>query len=164
MSLSDIPTGASVMVEANVLIYARRGMSSQGSLLLKRCAKREINGALATVTIVEFCHRRMMQEAQAMGLTGSNPAQSLSQQPGLVRQLTQYARDIEDLLAGEFTILGLEIGDFSQAIQLQRQHGLLTNDALFLAAGMRSGINILVTADPQFDIVPGITVHKPDDL
>ncbi len=107
MSLSDIPTGASVIVDANVLIYARRGMSSQCSLLLKRCAKREINGALATVTIVEFCHRRMMQEAQAMGLTGSNPAQSLSQQPGLVRQLTQYARDFEDLLAGEFTILAI---------------------------------------------------------
>jgi predicted nucleic acid-binding protein len=35
-------------------------------------------------------------------------------------------------------------------------HGLLTNDSLHLAAGLRAGVNFLATADSQFDTVPGI--------
>ena len=41
---------------------------------------------------------------------------------------------------------------------------LLTNDSLNLAAGLRSGVNLLATADPQFDSVPDLTVFNPDDL
>jgi hypothetical protein len=35
---------------------------------------------------------------------------------------------------------------------------------LKLAVGLRTGVNLLATADPQFDSMPGITVFKPDDL
>jgi len=105
-----------------------------------------------------------MQEAQSRGLSGSNPAKALSQDPALVRQLTHYRQDVEDLLAGEFAVLGVEEADFTKALELQRLHGLLTNDSLHLAAGLRAGVGLLATADPQFDAVPGLTVFKPDDM
>jgi predicted nucleic acid-binding protein len=54
--------------------------------------------------------------------------------------------------------------DFAKTMELQRTHDLLTNDSLNLAVGLRGGVNLLVTADPQFDSIPGITVFKPDDL
>ena len=41
---------------------------------------------------------------------------------------------------------------------------MLTNDSLNLAAGLRNGVNLLATADPQFDSFPGITVFKPNDI
>lgn len=105
-----------------------------------------------------------MQEAQSRGLCGSNPATALAQNPALVRQLTQYHKEVDDLLSGDLLILPVEATDFSKAGELQRTHGLLTNDSLNVAAGLRIAVNLLATADPQFDSVPGITVFKPDDL
>ncbi|MEI6782311.1 MAG: type II toxin-antitoxin system VapC family toxin [Verrucomicrobiota bacterium] len=164
MSLDAIPAGARVLVDANILIYAKRGMSAQCRRFLERCAQRKISGVLTTIVVAEFCHRRMMQEAQSRGLSGSNPAKALSQNPALVRQLTQYRQDIEDLLGGELAVLAIEEADFAHALELQRQHGLLTNDSLNLASALRAGVNLLATADPQFDSIPGITVFTPDDL
>jgi predicted nucleic acid-binding protein len=54
--------------------------------------------------------------------------------------------------------------DFAVALELQRQHGLLTNDSLNLAVAKRLGIKEIVTADTHFDAVQGIIIYKPDDL
>jgi len=32
------------------------------------------------------------------------------------------------------------------------------------ASGLESGVNLLATADPHFDTIPGITVFTPHDL
>lgn len=164
MSLDAIPAGARVLIDANLLIYARRGMSAQCRCLLERCARREVGGVLTTLVLAEFCHRRMMQEAQSRGLAASNPAKALALNPDLVRQLTQYRQELEDLLVGDLRLLTVESADFTQAAELQRAHGLLTNDSLSLAAALRNGIDLLATADPQFDSIPCLTVFKPSDL
>ena len=117
-----------------------------------------------TVALAEFCHRRMMQEAQSRGLSGSNPAKAMSQNPALVRQVIQYRQEAEDLLSGELSILSIESSDFSKALELQQNHGLLTNDSLHLAAGSRNGISLLATSDPQFYAIPDLTVFCPDDI
>jgi predicted nucleic acid-binding protein len=164
MSLDAIPPGAEVLIDANILIYARRGMSAQCRQLLERCARREINGAVTIISIAEFCHRRMMQEAQSRGLTGANPARALAQNQALVRQLTKYAQEVQDLLAGELRVLAIEAADFAQAIELQQKYGLLTNDSLNLAAALRAARTLLATADAHFDSIPEISVFKPDDV
>lgn len=61
-------------------------------------------------------------------------------------------------------MLAVENADFAPAAELQRTHGLLTNDSLNLATGLRRGVNLLATADPQIDSLSGITVFKPEDL
>jgi predicted nucleic acid-binding protein len=71
MSLDAIPADARVLVDANILIYAKRGMSAQCRRLLERCTKRQVIGLLTTIAVAEFCHCRMMQEAQSRGLSGS---------------------------------------------------------------------------------------------
>lgn len=95
MSLDAIPTGTRVLIDTNILIYARRAMSAQCRPLLE---------------------------------------------------------------------LAIESIDFLKAAQLLQSHGLLANDSLSLAAGLRSGINLVATADPQFDLIAGVTVFKPNDL
>ncbi len=164
MSLDAIPAGARVLIDANILIYAKRGMSAQSRRLLERCARHEVNAVLTTIVVAEFCHRRMMQEAHSRGLSGSNPAKALAQNPGLVQQLTQYSQEVEDLLSGDLLVLAVESTDFTKAADLQRTHGLLTNDSLNLAVALRIGVNLLATADPQFDSMPGVTVFKPEDV
>jgi predicted nucleic acid-binding protein len=139
-------------------------MSGQCRRLLERGAQREVNGVLTTIAVAQFCHRRLMQEAQSRGLSGSNPAKALAQNPALVRQLTQYRQEVEDLLSGDLLVLVVESADFVKAAELQGTHGLLTNDSLNVAVALRSGVNLLATADPQSDSIPGMTVFKPDDL
>jgi predicted nucleic acid-binding protein len=139
-------------------------MSEQCRRLLERCAKGELTGLLSAMVLAEYCHRRMMQEAQNQGLSSSNPAKALSQKQNLVMQLSQYSREVEDLLSGELTVLAIEGADFKAALELQRKHGLLTNDSLHLAAGLREGASILATADPRFEGVAGLTIFGPDDL
>lgn len=164
MSLDDLPAGACVLLDANIVIYAQRGASAQCRRLLERCAGGDLDGCLTTLGVAEFCHRRMMQEAQSLGLAGPNPAKALSQNPGLLRQLSQYRLEVEDLLAGELRILPVEPVDFPTALKLQSQHALLTNDSLLVAVALRLGLQYLATADQRFPVLPGLTVCQPDDL
>ncbi len=164
MTPDQVPAGTPVLLDANILIYARRGVSAQCQRLLARCAAREIRGYLTTIATAEFCHRRMMQEAQSLGLVGSNPAKALAQNRTILGKLHQYESDVKDLLAGELTILSLETVDLSLALDLQRQHCLLTNDSLHLAAALRAGISALATNDHCFNLIPNVSLYQPDDL
>jgi len=164
MNLDVLPAGAAVLIDANILIYAAQGSSPQCRSLLARCVSHEVTGILTVVTIAEFCHRRMMQEAQSLGLATSSPAKALAQNPLLINKLSRYMQEVEDLLAADLTALPLAVGDFAKALELQRQHGLLTNDSLHLAAGWRAGIVTLATNDSHFDRVPGIKLFKPSDV
>jgi predicted nucleic acid-binding protein len=164
MNLNDITNGSTVFIDTNVFIYARRGQSVQCRQLLSRCSARAVNGVISGLVIVEFCHRRMMQEAQASGRAASNPAKALAQKPDIVRQLSVYADDVRALLGGELTISEAEKTDFAVALELQRQFGLLTIDSVNLAVARRLGINEIATADSNFDHIQGLIVSKPDDL
>lgn len=164
MNLDAIPAGSAVLIDANVAIYARHGMSEQCRRLFARCVAGEVHGVMTSVGVAEFCHRRMMQEAQSLGLCGSNPAKALGGSPSLIARLSQYAKDVEDLLAGDLRILPVEPGDLLAALPLQHQYQLLTNDSLLLAVGLRAGVTAFATSDSQLDNVSNLTVFKPDDL
>ena len=164
MKPEAILNGSAIFIDTNVLIYARRNRSQQCRSLLVRCESRAVIGVITPLILAEFCHRRMMQESQSIGLAMSNPAKSLSERPDTVRQLSVYADDVRSLAAGDLTIVPIEAPDFAVALELQRQHGLLTNDSLNLAGAKRLVIKEIVTADTHFDTVQGLIIYKPDDL
>ncbi len=164
MNLDAIPAGTRVLVDANTLIYAVDQVSLESRRLLDRCGAGDLTGFLTVISLAEFCHRRLMQEAQSLGLAAANPAKALARDQSLVRKLARYAQETEDLLARDLHLLAWEDSDFHKALALQRQFGLLTNDSLHLAAGLRVGIEFVATSDSDFDSVPDITVCKPGDL
>lgn len=47
------------------------------------------------------------------------------------------------------------------AAAVSQQHGLLSNDALIVAAMQTHGLTNLASADADFDRVPGITRYAP---
>jgi len=49
MSLNDIPDGGSVLLDANIVIYAKRGESAQCRRLLERCASGDVHGFVAVI-------------------------------------------------------------------------------------------------------------------
>src|SRR5437016_1767919 len=164
MNLQDIVSGATVLVDTNVLLYARNRRSPQCRELLLRCEQGAVNGVITLTSMAEFSHRCMVQEAQGHGLVGSNPARTLSERPELVRQLSAYAESVRDLLDSSLVVAESHAQDFLVALELQKQHGLLTNDSLNLAITRRHGIKDIATADKSFDNVPGVIIYKPEDI
>ena len=164
MNLSEIHNGARVLVDTNILIYARLGHSPQSHGLVTRCKGKAVQGVITPFIIAEFCHRRMTQEAKASGFAALNPARALAANPGLIRNLAVYSEDTRALLSGELELASIHPEDFSEALLLQKMHGLLTIDSINLAVAKRLGICEIATADAAFDNVPGVIIYKPEDI
>lgn len=165
MNLNDILNNSTLLIDANILIYATERKSVQCRELLQRVDAGVVRGVCTTITVAELCHRCMINEARAKGLlASSNPARTLSQQPSTVTRLSEYAEIVRDILGCSLTIEVIQEEDFYVALELQKQHGLLTNDSLILAVAKRLGIKEIATADKTFDSVQGVIVYSPSDL
>lgn len=165
MNLSRIPSKQTIIIDTNIFIYANQRSSNQCVKLLEKCAKDELHGIVPTNILAEVMHVLMLVEARDIGLIkGSNPAKKLSEQPQKVKALTRYESLIRDLLAIGIKLESLQREDFLTAMNLQRQYGLLTNDALFLAVAMRLRVTAIVSADMVFKDIQGIIHYLPDDL
>ena len=164
MNLDDIRNGSRIFVDANILIYALRGSSPQCRTFLSRCDSGAIEGWITTSVVAEFSHRRMIQEAQSLGLVGSNPTRTLAEKPALLRQLNRYPEEVRDLLAGGLQVETVRPEDFHLALEFQQQFGLLTNDSLNLAVARRIVLTDIATADRGFDAAQGFIVYKPSDI
>ncbi len=164
MNIDDIRNGTRVLIDSNVLIYGIRRSSRQCLGLLSRCNVGAVEGTITTTIVAEFCHRRMMEEAKAKGLVGSNPARALSERRELIRQLSGYAGEVRDLLGGGLFVEPVLSEDFVLALEFQQQFGLLTIDSLNLAVARRLGIGEIATADRAFDAAQGFIVYKPADV
>lgn len=164
LPLASIPPGEEVLIDANVLVYGALALSTQCQELLRRCALRDISGFTTVETLSDACHRLMVGEAAGLRLIARPNAANLQGKPHVVRALNDYWRRIEQLRAGNVAILPLDEYRFVRAQALRQVHGLMTTDSLLLAAANVFGISSLVTADSDFEPVPGLTVYKPTDL
>jgi predicted nucleic acid-binding protein len=164
LSLSSLPQGTEVLVDANVLTYALQARSQQSRELVRRCKRGEVSGFTTVDTLAEVCHRLMLIEAVGKGLIARPNAANLQGKDHVVRQLTDYWRRVLRLSASGIAILPLDEFRFTRAHVLRQQHGLMTNDSLLLAAADVFGIGALATNDSDFDNIPWMTVYKPTDL
>ena len=133
---------------------------------MSRCAAADIIGILPSVVWEEICHRLMVAEAVAAGrITGPNPARKLSEHPEIVRSLTAYRESLAELY-----IMGLRFEPVRRedvlngAIEIQKRHGLLTNDSIIAACAMRLGADYLVTSDRGLAIQTEVQVAFLDDV
>lgn len=165
MNIGLIKRGDSIVIDANIIIYAIQKESEQCKNLLLRCAEGEVNGILPAHILAEVMHILMISEARDNGwITGPNPAKQLSENPERIRQLSRYETIIKDLLTINCDIVSLEQEDFMTAMRIQREVGLLTNDALLVAVAERLRIQAIATADKRFGLVRGKILYVPEDL
>jgi predicted nucleic acid-binding protein len=164
-NLFKIPPGQPVIIDANIFVYANQHASNQCVKLLERCSSNEVRGILPVHILAEVMHVLMLAEAKDLGLVkGANPARQLSENPKKIMALHRYESLIRDLLAIGLQLESLQREDFLTAAYLQREQGLLTNDALFLAVGLRLRITSVVSADSAFKNIQGIDLYSPDDI
>ena len=68
MKLEDLPEGARVLVDANILIYHFSGVSLECRAFLQRCEFREVEAFTGVHILLEVLHRLMVLEALQKGL------------------------------------------------------------------------------------------------
>ncbi|MBK6914967.1 MAG: type II toxin-antitoxin system VapC family toxin [Ignavibacteriales bacterium] len=165
MNLLQIPQQQPVIIDTNIFVYAAQRDSKQCIKLLEKCATDEMFGILPTHILAELTHVLLLAEARDLGLIkGSNPAKQLSENPNKIKALNRYEVLIRDLLSIGLKLESLQREDFLTAMSLQRQYGLLTNDALFLAVAIRLRVTAVVSADSVFKNIQGIFLYSPDDI
>ena len=98
-TIRDIPSGTDVFIDANVLIYGLVGQSVECKDLLERCSREEVFGLCLYEIANEATHRFMLAEAKAKGLISSENVRELRSKPQVVRNLTDYWRNTQRVLA-----------------------------------------------------------------
>ncbi len=165
MKLDEIIAGETVVVDANIVLYASQQKSEQSIAFLHRCVTEELHGVVPTHILAEVMHVLMLLEAKENGwITGSNPARQLSENPQRVAALRRYEMKTKDLLNLGLIIEPVLQKDFIMAMKVQNRLGLLTNDALLVAVARRLQIRSLATADHAFARIPGMQIFSPEDV
>jgi predicted nucleic acid-binding protein len=165
MNLNAIKSDSSILIDANIFIYAMQKLSKQCERLLSRCSEGEVQGVVPLHILAEVMHIMMITEARDNSwISGSNPGKSLSEKPERVRSLVRYESFIRDILIMGFHLEPVSREDFITALSIQRKTGLLTNDALLAAVGERLRVAAIASADKVFSRIQGMQHYSPTDM
>lgn len=165
IGLGDIPAGARVAVDANILLYHYAGASAECTAFLRRTQRGEVVGLLPTHIALEVLHRLMLIEALQENLTsGGNPARKLAEHPERVQRLTRSLSDFSDLPASGLQLVELDAAALARVPALCLRHGLLANDAALVAVAERHRASHLASADERLHALPGLVGCGPADL
>lgn len=163
--LSSIRAGAWVAIDANILVYANQRRSAECLGFLERCASGELQGVVPMPMVAELIHALMLIEARENNwIERGNPARALAERPDLVRRLTRYEAQMREFFAIGLRVEPLGTPDVLEAMRIQREAGLLTNDALLLAAARRLNCEAVASADRAIAQAPGFDVFAPADI
>jgi len=163
-SLSHLPSGCSVYLDANVFVYGGDGRSPQCAALMERCSQEEITGVTLFETVNEATHRFMLIEAEERGFIQQRSAKALRAKPGLILRLHEYWQRTELLLKMNLLFVAADEMLLRQAQVERASFGLLTNDSLIVACMRHLGIPFIASNDEDFSAISGITLFRPDDL
>jgi predicted nucleic acid-binding protein len=165
MTLAQLPEGEWVVIDTNILVYANQGQSADCIEFLRHCASGAVQGIVPMPMVAELVHALMLIEARENNwIERQYPARALAARPDLIRRLVRYEVQVR-----EFFGIGLRIepalaADVLEAMRIQRDAGLLTNDALLLAVALRLNCRAIASADKTIAAVPGFTVYSPSDV
>lgn len=162
--LPDVPARTTLLIDANIFVYALDGRSEESRQFLTRCAREEVLGITTVEVINEVCHRLMLAEALATGAIARTSALSLKRKPDAVRNLHQYWIHTVSIFDLNLVVIELDELRLRRAQAIRSQHGLLTNDSLLAATGQIYGLDSLASRDGDFDRIPRLTVYKPTDV
>jgi predicted nucleic acid-binding protein len=165
MTFADIPSGVTVFLDANVLIYHFTNDATYGTActaLLRRIDRREIHGAISAHVLADSAHRLMTIEARIrLGWPVAGLAARLRSHHAHIATLTVYRQAISALRASPIQVLAVSHSAVELATQLTRQYELLMGDALVAAIMQTHGLTHLASRDTDFDRAACIIRYSP---
>jgi predicted nucleic acid-binding protein len=165
MRLAEVRAGEWVVIDTNILVYINQGRSRECLEFLGRCASGELRGVVPVPMVAELVHALMLIEARENNwIERANPSRALSERPDLVRRLSRYETQMREFFGIGLRVEPATSADVLEAMRIQREAGLLTNDALLLAAARRLNIEAVASADRAIARAPGFAVYAPGDV
>lgn len=165
MRFEELKAGSSIFIDANIFIYHFTGLSEECSSLLERCEGEEILGFTPANILLEVMHRLMVLEALVRELvTPGRVAKKLKNRPEIVKQLTAYAAQVQTIPEMNINIVPVTRELCEQALFWQQQYGLMTNDALLIAACHQQNCLYLASNDAAFHQVENLILFQPTDV
>jgi predicted nucleic acid-binding protein len=165
MSLSGIPAGTRVFLDANVQAYHFLQVGPLAQIcgaLFRRIARREIEAFTSANTAADVIHRVMVAEAVAkFGLSSGKAVSYLKAHPQAIKELQQHKTIPHEFTLARIHILDVTYREIHNSKQFRDEYGLLTNDSIILAVMQRYKLVHLVTNDDDFERVSGIQVWMP---
>ena len=165
MTFADIPSGASVFVDANDFVYnfapdPQYGPPCRG--LLERIELGDLIGFCSTRELSDVAHRLMTLEAcQTWGWPYAGIGQRLRTHREEITRLTRFQQALDEIVAFGVQVLPVTLPDVLRAGDLSRQHGLLSGDALIVALMQANTLSTLASNDADFDRVPSLNRYGP---
>jgi predicted nucleic acid-binding protein len=160
----DVPAGADVFIDANILHYAIVPIPPYTANVLPfidRLRRSEFTGHINFQSLSDAHHKTMASLATSQyQLTRSSIVGWLKSHPESIKSLTGLTQAAIMLSGLPVNLLPTDRDLLTEATAIVQAHGLLTNDAIIVALMQRHGLTHLATND-DFDRVPGITVWKP---
>jgi len=165
MKLEDLPSGARIFVDANILIYHFSGISLECRAFLQRCESRQVEAFTGVHILLEITHRLMVLEALQKGLiTGGQPARKLKEQPEIIKSLRAYNQSVRQIPRLRIRVRTITSAIVRASETIRMQEGLMTNDSVTVALMRMMGLIDIATADADFDNVSHIRVYQPGDI
>lgn len=165
MTFDQLPANSSVFLDANIFVYAILGHPTHGAAcvaLLDRIERQEVVGFTSSHVLSDTVHRVMTLEAcDRFGWAVQGIASRLRNHPAEVQQLVVPRRAVDEIQLARVTVLSVTVQLVSQPVDLSKQHGLLSGDALIVAVMQHQGLTLLASLDADFDRVPGVIRYSP---
>ncbi|MBI2808496.1 MAG: type II toxin-antitoxin system VapC family toxin [Planctomycetes bacterium] len=165
MTFPDIAAGSAVFLDANTFVYAILAHPTYGaacSALLDRVERQDIQEFTSSHVLSEVAHRVMTLEAcDRFGWPTRGIARRLRQHPSEVQQLLVPRRALDEIQAALVIGLTITAQQVSTAVDVSRQLGLLSGDALVVVAMRDQGLTQVASMDADFDRVPGLARYAP---
>jgi predicted nucleic acid-binding protein len=165
MKLAQLPSGESVFLDANTLVYALGAHVTFGAAckqLLDRIENQDVQGVASAHVILDVAHRIMALEAMTQfSWPQAGIANRLKRHPGDVQKLARYRQAVDEIAAIGIQVVPVTDQLVSLAVDVCQQFGLLTGDALIVVTMRHHNLTNLASNDADFDRVPGITRYAP---
>ncbi len=160
----DLPDGSSCFLDANILVYQLVEIGESSTIcrhFLERVKRLDIDAATTTACLADAVHRVMCIEAQERFRLDRGVVSWLQRHLLRVRELHAPLQAAVQIKALRLRLLATDAQSITDAAELSRQHGLLTNDALIVATMRSNQLTNLATNDDDFDAVPDLIIWKP---
>jgi predicted nucleic acid-binding protein len=166
MNLSDLESGFSIFIDANIFIYhfsKESKFNPASSDFLERVESREVYGFTSIPVVQEVTHRMMIIEAAAIlvEIKPKDLVKYLKKHPEAVQKLVTHQSIPAKIRSFNLEIISPDIETLVRSQQIKRKYGFLSNDALSVQILEDLRINNLATNDSDFERVDFIKVYKP---
>jgi predicted nucleic acid-binding protein len=165
MSLTELPSGTTVFVDASIFTYHFTGADELAqicSAFFERTVRGEVKAVTTSIVAMEVIHRAIVQEAaEKLDVSRAKLVQHLKENPAVVKSLIRHRT-----IPGAIYRLGVSIEPVThlhvyESGGVREKYGLMANDSLTIAFMRKQNIRHLVTNDDDFAKIPNIYVWLP---